>query len=81
MKLTRYNKGGVIVPAVMKDESTVMDCSQFGEDWNELFFENDGLKRLSAFIAEKGDSLPTEALSDVTLAPATTQSTRHTYHT
>jgi len=70
MKLTRYIKDGNIVPGVFTDENTIADCSEFGEDWNEAFFENDGLSRLEIFLTEKRIELPTVAASDVTLAPA-----------
>lgn len=34
------------------------DTSAFGEEYNEQFFETDGLSRLKNFIEEKKDSLP-----------------------
>jgi 2,4-diketo-3-deoxy-L-fuconate hydrolase len=49
MKLIRYGeinkeKAGVIINDVM------YDTSAFGEDYNEHFFETDGLRRLQQFI-------------------------------
>ena len=49
MKLIRYGqaakeKTGIVIGDKM------YDTSSFGEDYNEYFFENDGLKRLSSFI-------------------------------
>ena len=70
MKLTRYKKDGAIVPGVFTDETTILDCSSFGEDWNELFFENDGLARLEVFLSEKRADLPIVQSAEVTLAPA-----------
>lgn len=56
MKLIRYGaagkeKTGVIIDAVK------YDTSAFGEDYNEAFFENDGLNRLSAFVEQNKESL------------------------
>src|SRR5438093_5280737 len=49
MKLIRFGelnkeKTGVVIDDVM------YDTSSFGEDYNEKFFETDGLKRLQEFI-------------------------------
>lgn len=57
MKLIRFGefnkeKTGII----LNDE--YYDTSSFGEDYNEQFFENDGLNRLQKFIEEKKNSLP-----------------------
>ena len=35
-----------------------MDASSFGEDYDEVFFETDGLERLGAWISEHGEELP-----------------------
>lgn len=70
MKLTRFVKDGAILPAVFSSDSTLTDCSSFGEDWNENFFENDGLVRLEAFLAANAATLPTVDAASVTLAPA-----------
>jgi len=57
MKLVRFGainkeKTGVLI------EDTVYDTSAFGEDYNESFFENDGLRRLQAFVDQNKTSLP-----------------------
>jgi 2,4-diketo-3-deoxy-L-fuconate hydrolase len=57
MKLIRFGdpaheKTGVII----NDE--YFDTSSFGEDYNEQFFENDGLDRLEKFISGERDKLP-----------------------
>lgn len=70
MKLTRYTQEGLIIPGVFADENMIINCSSFGEDWNEAFFENDGLGRLETFLAEKRVDLPQVNVADVTLAPA-----------
>ena len=68
MKLTRFYQDGKVTPGVFADDSTILDCSSFGEDWNECFFENDGLKRLAAFL--EGSDLPQVSAAGATLAPA-----------
>lgn len=70
MKLTRYHDGNQIIPGVFASDSEIYNCTEFGEDWGESFFENDGLERLTRFLAENGDSLPKVALANVRLAPA-----------
>ena len=57
MKLIRYGsfgeeKTGVIINNVN------YDTSAFGQDYNEAFFENNGLERLAAFIAKNEGNLP-----------------------
>ena len=70
MKLARYLQNNRITPAVFSDENTLLDCSSFGEDWNEAFFANDGLTRLQAFLDENQRNLPSLDRKSVTLAPA-----------
>jgi 2,4-diketo-3-deoxy-L-fuconate hydrolase len=57
MKLIRYGdvgaeKTGVII------EGKRYDTSAFGQDYNEVFFENNGLERLATFIATQQHNLP-----------------------
>ena len=57
MRLIRFGdvgkeKAGVVI----NDE--YYDTSSFGEDYNELFFENEGLDRLQKFIASEKNKLP-----------------------
>ncbi len=57
MKLIRYGEAGKEKTGVIIDNKRY-DTSAFGEDYNEAFFESDGLARLSAFLE---NSLLTEA--------------------
>ena len=41
----------------MLEDGKYYDTSAFGEDYNEAFFESDGLKRLKAFVAENKANL------------------------
>ncbi|MCU7548423.1 fumarylacetoacetate hydrolase family protein [Chitinophagaceae bacterium LB-8] len=57
MKLIRFGavgkeKSGVII------DNNIYDVSAFGEDYNEQFFENDGLKRLQQFVESNKGKLP-----------------------
>jgi 2,4-diketo-3-deoxy-L-fuconate hydrolase len=49
MKLIRYGAAGKEKTGVIIDDIKY-DTSAFGEDYNEAFFENDGLNRLQQFI-------------------------------
>ena len=70
MKLTRYHSDSGINPAVMGDNNTLLDCSAFGEDWDESFFANDGLNRLAEFLATRKSDLSSHDIDKVRLAPA-----------
>lgn len=49
MKLIRWGKPGQEKTGVIIND-VKYDTSAFGEDYNEAFFENDGLNRLAAFL-------------------------------
>ena len=72
MKLIRFYKEDQLKPGIIcKDcSNTAVDCSSFGEDWNENFFETDGLKRLLDFLIANRETLPESKLDEVKLAPA-----------
>ena len=52
MKLIRFGEAG-------KEDSTGrnLDCSAFGDDWNEDFFGSDGLKRLEDWLSNNQHTL------------------------
>jgi 2,4-didehydro-3-deoxy-L-rhamnonate hydrolase len=54
MKLLRVGEPGKEKPAVMIDDE-IYDVSPFGEDFGEIFFEKDGLSRLSSWLKDKKD--------------------------
>ena len=56
MKLIRYGELNKEKTGIVLDDK-YYDTSAFGEDYNEAFFENDGLKRLKAFVNDNKDSL------------------------
>ncbi len=70
MKLTRFIHQGTLHPGLFVDESTILDVTSFGEDWNETFFESDGLERLDEWSKTAGSTAPRLPAADVRLAPA-----------
>ncbi|MEO5910745.1 MAG: fumarylacetoacetate hydrolase family protein [Pelobium sp.] len=56
MKLIRYGNLGEEKTGVIIAEKKY-DTSAFGEDYNEAFFENDGLNRLAKFVEDNGANL------------------------
>lgn len=67
MKLFRYNADGKVKQGVIINEKHY-DVSGFGEDYNELFFESDGLNRLQEFLDEQKEGVQ-EIQGNVQLAP------------
>jgi 2-keto-4-pentenoate hydratase/2-oxohepta-3-ene-1,7-dioic acid hydratase in catechol pathway len=57
MKLIRYRENGRVKPGVILGDA-YYDVSRFGQDYNEHFFETDGLSRLEKFIKEQHGQLP-----------------------
>ncbi|GAB2489841.1 fumarylacetoacetate hydrolase family protein [Algoriphagus taiwanensis] len=50
MKLIRFGEKGKELPGIQTPEGINLDCSGFGEDWNEDFFNSDGLERLTDWL-------------------------------
>lgn len=63
MKLIRFGEPGKEKTGVIIGD-TKYDTSAFGEDYNERFFENDGLRRLKAFLDENEGKLSIVADSE-----------------
>lgn len=57
MKLIRFGEPGNEKPGVIIND-TFYNVSAFGEDYNESFFERDGLTRLKEFLKDKHHELP-----------------------
>lgn len=68
MKLIRYGQAGKEKIGVIIDGKKY-DTSAFGEDYNEQFFENDGLNRLASFVEENKENLNLIADSERLGAP------------
>jgi 2-keto-4-pentenoate hydratase/2-oxohepta-3-ene-1,7-dioic acid hydratase in catechol pathway len=58
MKLIRFGPPGREGPGVQLDDGTRVDCSAFGGDWGETFFEHDGDRRLREWLDKHGQSAP-----------------------
>jgi 2,4-didehydro-3-deoxy-L-rhamnonate hydrolase len=57
MKLIRFRQDGKVKPGVIIEDA-YYDTSTFGEDYNEQFFEGDGLSRLQHFLNKQNGTLP-----------------------
>ena len=58
MKLIRFGAEGAEKPGIQDSKGRNLDCSAFGEDWNESFLGSDGLSRLASWLKLHEDSLP-----------------------
>jgi 2,4-diketo-3-deoxy-L-fuconate hydrolase len=58
MKLIRYGKEGKEKTGIIDSKNVWRDVTAFGEDFNEAFFENEGLKRLKTWLAINQASCP-----------------------
>ncbi|KEO71776.1 fumarylacetoacetate hydrolase family protein [Anditalea andensis] len=58
MKLIRFGQSGAEKPGIETSEGQRLDCSQFGEDWNENFFGNGGIERLQRWLDDNHQNLP-----------------------
>ena len=58
MKLIRKGEPGEESPGLLLPDDREVDVSEFGEDYDEVFFETDGLQRLGAWAAEHADASP-----------------------
>lgn len=56
MKLIRHGELNKEKPGIILDD-LMYDASAFGEDFNEAFFETNGLERFQAFVQENKDKL------------------------
>lgn len=63
MKLIRWGKNGQEKTGIIINDKNY-DTSAFGEDYNESFFENNGLERLATFIKANEGKLPLIAGSE-----------------
>ena len=57
MKLIRFGEANKEKPGVFFGED-YYDLGSFGEDYNEQFFETDGLERLQSFFQSNKNTLP-----------------------
>jgi 2-keto-4-pentenoate hydratase/2-oxohepta-3-ene-1,7-dioic acid hydratase in catechol pathway len=69
MKLVRFGAKGAEKPGLLLPDGAMIDASSFAADWNEAFFESDGLKRLEAWASANGAGAPRVA-AGTRLGPA-----------
>lgn len=58
MKLIRFGEIGKEKPGIQLANDTKIDVSQFGEDYNETFFETNGIERLKAWLKDNESKCP-----------------------
>ncbi|MDZ7693466.1 MAG: fumarylacetoacetate hydrolase family protein [Balneolaceae bacterium] len=58
MKLIRFGEQGHEKPGLILSDGTKIDARAFGEDYDESFFENNGLRRLSEWMETNASSAP-----------------------
>jgi 2,4-didehydro-3-deoxy-L-rhamnonate hydrolase len=57
MKLIRFGEPGKEKPGVLLEDEKMVDVSGLGEDFDETFFENNGINRLSNWIRSNQNNL------------------------
>ena len=68
MKLIRFGECGQEKPGLQLEDGKRIDASGFGSDYDEAFFDSDGLSRLKAWADANADSAPAIG-DDVRLGP------------
>ena len=58
MKLIRKGQPGEELPGLILKDGREVETSGFGEDYDEVFFETDGLQRLQEWVKENESGLP-----------------------
>ncbi len=58
MRLIRFGEPGKEKPGICTPDGRWLDCSAFGEDWNESFFGTDGISRLRSWLEKNQKSCP-----------------------
>lgn len=58
MKLIRFGAVGQEKPGVQLANGTKIDVSAFGKDYNESFFDNEGIEKLEKWLETNQDSCP-----------------------
>lgn len=58
MKLIRFGEPGLEKPGLLLSQGKRIDASTFGEDYDEAFFANDGLRRLADWAKASAAGVP-----------------------
>jgi 2,4-didehydro-3-deoxy-L-rhamnonate hydrolase len=59
MKLIRFGKPGKETPGVILNDGSKKNVAEFTKDFDESFFENDGVNKLQNWLATNFNNLPT----------------------
>ena len=59
MKLFRFGQVGLEKPGVLMPNNRKIDVSGFIGDYNEFFFQTNGIQRLQEWLTSNADSCPT----------------------
>src|SRR5271170_5874333 len=68
MKLIRFGEPGMERPGLLLPDGSRVDASGFGSDYNESFFENEGIAALRGWLEKSGGAAP-RVDSSVRLGP------------
>jgi len=68
MKLIRFGGPGEERPGIVSEAGDWLDCSAFGEDWDEKFFGSNGLQRLAVWLRDHQQKCP-KVSSEMRLGP------------
>ena len=68
MKLIRFGKPGKETPGVILNDGSKKNVTEFTKDFDESFFENDGVNKLQNWLATNVNNLPT-VNKDVRIGP------------
>lgn len=69
MKLIRFGQPGNEKPGIINKKGERLDVSAFGEDYNEQFFEREGVKRLITWLSTNTDNCPRVSENERLAAP------------
>lgn len=69
MKLIRFGKEGSTKPGIINKRGEKIDVSSFGEDYNEHFFETNGIKRLITWLSKNIDNCPKVGINERLSSP------------
>jgi hypothetical protein len=58
MKLIRFGDPNKEKPGIILEDGIKCDVSSFGEDYDERFFESDGVSRLEKWLHAHADGIP-----------------------
>src|SRR5579859_2140673 len=58
MKLFRFGQPGKEKPGIILPDGSKIDAAGFGQDYDEVFFGNGGLGKLSQWVSREGGQAP-----------------------